>query len=198
MTTWKVRKLAALFLVLFMITGLFPPAVEAQPPPQSDVQPEDTREAWERTDYGSGPDRRLDMPRLIERDIYLYGWIEYGMGANNWGTPFNGPVTLGDRSWQGQLNQLYFVSEHETDGSSGWDLGGRVDLLFGTDFFYTTALGLDAYPLQPLGIENIASWGFSKDYGFAFHNSMPTLPTMTSPFGLDISTAFWDLKKFLQ
>ena len=109
MTKWKVRKGAALFLVLFMLTGRLPPAVEAQPPPQSDVQPEDTREAWERTDYGSGPDRRLDMPRLIERDIYLYGWIEYGMGANNWGTPFNGPVTLGDRSWQGQLNQLYFV-----------------------------------------------------------------------------------------
>ena len=50
MTTWKVRKGAALFLVLFMLTGRLPPAVEAQPPPQSDVQPEDTREAWERTD----------------------------------------------------------------------------------------------------------------------------------------------------
>ena len=35
----------------------------------------------------------------------------------NWGTPFNGPITLGDRSWQGQLNQLYFVGEKETDGS---------------------------------------------------------------------------------
>ena len=148
--------------------GLFDSVLEAQPPPQSDVQPEDTREAWERTDYGSGPDRRLDIPRLIDRDIYLYGWIEYGIGANNWGTPFNGPVTLGDRSWQGQLNQLYFIGEKETDGSFGWDFGGRVDLLFGTDFFYTTALGLDAYPLQPLGIENIASWGVSKDYGFAF------------------------------
>ena len=41
--------------------GLFDSVLEAQPPPQSDVQPEDTREAWERTDYGSGPDRRLDM-----------------------------------------------------------------------------------------------------------------------------------------
>ena len=167
MTTLKVRKFAALLLALFMMTGLFSPAVEAQPPPQSDIQPEDTREAWERTDYESGPDRRLDLPNLTEKDIYLYGWIEYGIGANNWGTPFNGPVTLGDRSWQGQLNQLYFVGERETDGSLGWDIGGRVDILFGTDFFYTTALGLDAYPLQPLGIENIASWGFSKDYGFA-------------------------------
>ena len=59
------------------------------------------------------------------------------------------------------------MAENETDGENGWDLGGRVDVLFGTDFFYTTALGLDAEPLQPLGIENIASWGFSKDYGLA-------------------------------
>ncbi|MEO1992563.1 MAG: outer membrane beta-barrel protein [Pirellulales bacterium] len=139
----------------------------AQPPAQSDVEPEEVREAWERFDYGSGPDRLLHIPRLEDREIYLYGWMQYGLGANNWGAPFNGPVTMADRSWQGQLNQLYIVLERETDGTDGVDLGGRLDLLFGTDYFYTTALGLDAYPLQPLGIENIASWGFSKDYGFA-------------------------------
>jgi len=50
-----------------MMTDLFSPAVNAQPPPQSDVRPEDTREAWERTDYRSGPDRRLDLPRLTEK-----------------------------------------------------------------------------------------------------------------------------------
>lgn len=138
-----------------------------QTPPESDVPPADTREAWQRIDYGSGPDRRLNLPRLEDRDFYTYGWIEYGLGANNWGAPFNGPVSLGDRNWQGQLNQLYFVTEREVDGSAGWDIGGRVDLLFGTDYFYTTALGFDAYPLQPLGIENVASWGFSKDYGLA-------------------------------
>ena len=138
-----------------------------QTPPESDVPPADTREAWQRIDYGSGPDRRLNLPRLEDRDFYTYGWIEYGLGATNWGAPFHGPVSLGDRNWQGQLNQLYFVTEREVDGSAGWDIGGRVDLLFGTDYFYTTALGFDAYPLQPLGIENVASWGFSKDYGLA-------------------------------
>ena len=61
MTTWKVRKLEALVLAVFMMTDFFSPAIKAQPPPQSDVRPEDTREAWERTDYESGPDRRLDF-----------------------------------------------------------------------------------------------------------------------------------------
>ena len=167
MVTWKVRNLTQFSFALFMTTGISATVVYAQQPPQSDIRPEDTRQAWERTDYGSGPDRRLDLSASKNQEFYLYGWIEYGLGANNWGAPFNGPITLGDRNWQGQLNQLYFVAENETDGENGWDLGGRVDLLFGTDFFYTTALGLDAEPLQPLGIENIASWGFSKDYGLA-------------------------------
>ena len=167
MVTWKVRNLTQFSFALFMTTGISATVVCAQQPPQSDIRPEDTRQAWERTDYGSGPDRRLDLPGLKDQETYLYGWIEYGLGANNWGAPFNGPITLGDRNWQGQLNQLYFVAENETNGETGWDLGGRVDVLFGTDFFYTTALGLDAEPLQPLGIENIASWGFSKDYGLA-------------------------------
>ena len=140
--------------------GLFDSVLEAQPPPQSDVQPEDTREAWERTDYGSGPDRRLDIPRLIDRDIYLYGWIEYGIGANNWGTPFNGPITLGDRSWQGQLNQLYFVGEKETDGSFGWDFGGRVDLLFGTDFFIPRHWALMRTHSNHLGLKTLHHGGF--------------------------------------
>lgn len=167
MVTWKVRNLTQFSFALFMTTGISATLVHAQPPQQADIRPEDTRQAWERTDYGSGPDRRLDLPGLKDQETYLYGWIEYGLGANNWGAPFNGPITLGDRNWQGQLNQLYFVAENETNGETGWDLGGRVDFLFGTDFFYTTALGLDAEPLQPLGIENIASWGFSKDYGLA-------------------------------
>jgi len=154
-------------MVAWLTAWLLTPPALAQAPEMSDVAPEEVRDSWERTDYGSGPDRRIHFPRLEDRDIYTYGWIEYGIGANNWGAPFNGPVTMADRAWQGQLNQLYTVVEREVDGSDGWDLGGRADLLFGTDYFYTTALGWDAQNLQPSGIENIAAWDFSKDYGLA-------------------------------
>ena len=64
MTLSKARKLTVLFFMLSVMMGLFGSVLEAQPPPQSDVQPEDTREAWERTDYGSGPDRRPDTERV--------------------------------------------------------------------------------------------------------------------------------------
>ena len=78
----------------------------AQPPPESDVQPVATRLAWEETGYDAGPLRYLHLPRLEDRHIFTYGWLEAGIGANSWGAAFNGPVTLADRAWQGQLNQL--------------------------------------------------------------------------------------------
>ena len=41
------------------------------------------------------------------------------------------------------MNQLYLVNEKLLDTESGPDWGGRVDLLYGTDYIYTTARGLD-------------------------------------------------------
>ena len=156
-----------LVLLLAAVVTLGGRRLAAQAPPSSDVAPAVTRLAWEDTGYASGPVRKLHLPPLERRDFFTYGWIEAGIGANNWGSPFNGPVTLADRAWQGQLNQLYLVSERVADGSDGWDWGGRVDLLFGTDYLFTTARGLDAYFFKETGLENVASWDFSKDYGLA-------------------------------
>ena len=40
------------------------------------------------------PTRRLETEILRRRAIATFGWVEAGIGANNWGSPFNGPVTL--------------------------------------------------------------------------------------------------------
>ena len=53
------------------------------------------------------PDRLLQTEFLDRRGIKTYGWVDAGIGANNWGSPFNGPITMADRNWQGQMNQLY-------------------------------------------------------------------------------------------
>jgi hypothetical protein len=93
------------------------------------------------------------------------------MGANNWGSPFNGPITFNDRNWQGQMNQLYLVNERVMDlEDGGFDYGGRIDLLYGTDAIYTTARGLDATLFnQPngFGVTGAPNWLSSKDYGLA-------------------------------
>jgi hypothetical protein len=56
---------------------------------------------------------------------------------------FNGPVTYSDRD-QGQFDQLYMVGGIGAgDQDAGWFSTFRYDLMFGNDYFFTTAAGLD-------------------------------------------------------
>ena len=118
-----------------------------------------------------GPNRYLETEFLQKRGISTYGWVAAGMGANNWGSPFNGPITFNDRNWQGQMNQLYLVNEKVMDlEDGGFDYGGRIDLLYGTDAIYTTARGLDATLFNQqngFGVTGAPNWLSSKDYGLA-------------------------------
>ena len=129
------------------------------------------QEAAQESSEEEGPTRYLELPFLTERGISTYGWIDAGIGANNWGYPWNGPITFNDRAWQGQMNQLYLVNEKVLDlDANTWDWGGRVDLLYGTDYIFTTARGLDGnlfYQPNPAGSGGAPSWASSKYYGLA-------------------------------
>lgn len=114
-----------------------------------------------------GATRYLETDFLLNRGIETYGWVDFGIGANASGSDWNGPITFGDRSWQGQMNQLYLVNERilKEDQLS---LGGRIDLLYGTDFLYTVAAGLDAFggTQNPLG-QTGPRWATNRYYGLA-------------------------------
>ncbi|MFM8636066.1 MAG: outer membrane beta-barrel protein [Planctomycetia bacterium] len=128
------------------------------------------QEAAQEASAEEGPNRYLEREFLTSRGIKTYGWIDVGIGANNWGSPYNGPITFNDRNWQGQMNQLYLVNEKLVDTSNGLDWGGRVDLLYGTDYIYTTARGLDGYLNNQVnygGIPGSPSWVSTMDYGLA-------------------------------
>ncbi|MGL4464337.1 MAG: porin, partial [Planctomycetia bacterium] len=57
---------------------------------------------------------------------------------------FNGPVTFNDRANEYQMNQLYLILQRAVDTKGDKiDVGGRVDLLYGTDAVFTQAFGLD-------------------------------------------------------
>ena len=170
MTAYR-RRLAAVVTLLAGVLFAQPHQLGAQQPTR-EIDLESTAGSVP-SDSGVGngpevPDQLLTFPAFERRGFSTFGWIEAGIGANNWGSPFNGPVVMADRSWQGQVNQMYLATERkaETDGS-GWDWGGRVDLLMGTDYVFTTARGLDAHLYPEYAIENVASWAFSKDYGLA-------------------------------
>jgi hypothetical protein len=73
----------------------------------------------------------------------LGGWVAAGTTINS-RRPLNPsagfgnlPVTFNYRDRELQLNQLYLFAERIADGSSGLDLGGRFDLLYGCEPFLT-------------------------------------------------------------
>ena len=86
------------------------------------------------------------LQSLTRRGIDVRGWIDQGFTGNpdNPTNRFNGPVAYNDRSNEYQLNQLYLIAERLTKTEEGgWDFGGRIDLLYGTDSRFVLANGLD-------------------------------------------------------
>lgn len=73
------------------------------------------------------------------------GWLSQGFTWNpTSSSSYNGPVSFNDRADEYQMNQLYLVGERVAESSgSEFDLGGRVDLLYGTDSSFTTSAGWD-------------------------------------------------------
>jgi hypothetical protein len=93
----------------------------------------------------------------------IRGWVSGGDTANfqDPASNFNGPVTFNDRD-DGQLNQTYLILERTIDTEcNGWDVGGRVDLLYGSDYRFTLARGLDAED------DFTSSWHTNRFYGLA-------------------------------
>lgn len=70
-------------------------------------------------------------------DLTFGGWIDAGIATNFNASPdnFNGPVGLIDRTGEPRISQLYFVLERLVKKSDEWDIGGRFDVLYGTDAF---------------------------------------------------------------
>lgn len=83
-----------------------------------------------------------------EAKFFLRGWLSQGFTWNP-DAPrnnFNLPTTFNDRANEYQLNQLYVSLGLEAERSAiDWGFGGQVDLLYGSDYFFTTATGLETH-----------------------------------------------------
>lgn len=81
-------------------------------------------------------------------NLKLGGWINSSVSANFNSSPdkFNGPVTFNDRTGELQMNQLYIYLQKAVAASGdAWDVGGRVDFMYGTDAIFTQAYGSPAF-----------------------------------------------------
>ncbi|MEQ1546795.1 porin [Methyloglobulus sp.] len=96
---------------------------------------------------------------MKSNQLKIGGWANAGVtyNATDPGDKFNGPVTFGDRSAEFQLNQLNLFAQRTvaTEGDS-FDVGGRVDVMFGSDAIFTQAYGV---PGRELGTGQVLDRG---------------------------------------
>ncbi|MBA2484833.1 MAG: outer membrane beta-barrel protein [Nitrospira sp.] len=86
------------------------------------------------------------VTRVFPQDTFIRarGWIDAGYTYNT-SSPtshFNGPYNAIDRDIP-QLNQLYLILDRPLQPGGAWSIGGRVDVLYGYDFFLAQSNGLE-------------------------------------------------------
>ncbi|WP_254512457.1 porin [Anatilimnocola floriformis] len=93
----------------------------------------------------------------------LYGFVNGGITGNPDSPPsrYNGPVTFNDRN-EAMLNQFYAIGEKKIDRESCcWNWGGRIDVLYGTDYIFTQSNGWET------DLAGAPKWNGSPFYGLA-------------------------------
>ena len=95
--------------------------------------------------------------------LQFYGWLDAGFVGNT-SSPdsrFNGPYNAVDRSNELTFNQGYLVSEIGLPCDGSFGLGGRLDLLYGEDYWLTQSRGWELNP------NILPRWNSSEYYGLA-------------------------------
>ncbi len=112
-------------------------------------------------------EQERDEPRRLIGDmgwgVDVSGWLDMGITGNPSAprSRYNGVLAPNDRN-EFQVNQTYLVMERALKSDEdGWDIGGRVDLLYGTDWIYGASLGLETHP------DGSSRWNSHIHYGLA-------------------------------
>jgi hypothetical protein len=88
---------------------------------------------------------------LKNNGFVVGGWANAGVtyNAEDPKDKFNGPVTFGDRDSEFQLNQLnLFIQRAVATEGDKVSIGGRFDIMFGTDSIFTQAYGVPSFDVN--------------------------------------------------
>ncbi len=124
---------------------MLPPPSETPSTPQLDETTADDV-AGDVCEVVHGRPRRQSSFHSWLRGIDFDTWVDQGATINTLGPRdrANGPVTFNNRSNDYQMNQAYFRLKRDVNTEcDAWDVGGRIDVLYGTDSIYTEARGLE-------------------------------------------------------
>lgn len=102
---------------------------------------------------------RLPQPCILQQHgIEIGGWTQAGVYTNAHGAGTNGPLGFNNET-DFNLHQQWFYAEKKTNTDDGcWDLGGRIDYVFGVDGPDTQAFGDGGWDF---------GWNSSNYYGSA-------------------------------
>ncbi len=110
---------------------------------------------------------KLPQPCFLEcLGIKTGGWLEAGITANaeDPADRFNGPILMNDRDGELQMHQLWLYFERLCDtGGYGIDLGGRVDVFYGTDFRFAVCQG-QGFEDKINGLNQLYGFGVPQFY----------------------------------
>lgn len=113
---------------------------------------------------------------MKDNNLKVGGWLNSSISANMSGNGdgFNGPVTFNDRTGELQMNQLYLYLQKAINVSGdSFDIGGRVDFMYGSDAIFTQAYGSPGFDPRTLEPSERGSWDLhlsghdSRFYGIA-------------------------------
>jgi hypothetical protein len=94
-----------------------------------------------------GPMIGLRQPQCLQdMGIAISGWIQQGitLADDHPASRFNGPVAANDRDGEYQMNQFWMTLERPVNtGGNGFDVGGRIDAAYGTDWRWYVNNGLE-------------------------------------------------------
>ena len=128
----------------------------------------------------------IPQPCLLQNlGIKMYGWVEQGIttNADSPASRFNGPVALNDRDGEYQMNQLWLGFKRATNGACGLDVGGTLDMVYGTDWRYACGNGLECHIN---GMDQMYGLTIAQIYGeVAYGNLTVRGGRMAGPLGYE-------------
>ncbi|MDR2172136.1 MAG: porin [Planctomycetaceae bacterium] len=90
-------------------------------------------------------DQKNNHRQYNNNGFFCGGWVEGGIffstNSNDSQTPI---IKYNDRNSEFTMNQLYLTLGRKLNRRHNWfEIGGQIDLLFGTDYLYTSSVGLE-------------------------------------------------------
>ncbi|WP_022949669.1 porin [Methylohalobius crimeensis] len=130
-TIYKPTVLAAAMAAASGVAG-------ANPIPENISQPDNALKALTGFNHN-------ETALMKDLGLHFGGWVDFGYTHNfDSSDNFNTPVTFNFRNDRVLLNQVNLFVERavDTEGNA-WDIGGRVDFMYGSDSPFTQAAGLE-------------------------------------------------------